>query len=263
MEQNKYLIPLSILIGAVLISATVVYTQTQKNNALNNAPIAASQKTIAIPAVSETDHVRGSRDAQVFLIEYSDTECPFCQRFHTTMQRLMDTYSTDGSIAWVYRHFPIAQLHPKAPKQAEAMECVAKLGGEEAFWKYTDIIYERTPSNNGLDHAFLPVWAEEVGVDKGAFETCLNSGEFTEKITTSFNEARTLGAQGTPYTVLVPTKKISAGVIKNLNNIFVAAATQMQIAPDRLGTVTQDGKVVLNGALPYEFIEQLIKALVS
>ncbi len=89
-----------------------------------------------LPSVSEQDHVKGERGAKVKLIEYSDYECPFCVRFHPTAQQVLDEYGND--LAWVYRHFPLDQIHPRARPAAEASECVAELGGEEAFWDFTD-----------------------------------------------------------------------------------------------------------------------------
>lgn len=82
------------------------------------------------------DHVRGNRNADVLLIEYSDFECPFCVRFHPTAQQLLDEYG--NKMGWVYRHYPLDQLHPSARPAALASECVKEIGGEEAFWKFAD-----------------------------------------------------------------------------------------------------------------------------
>ncbi|HEY4512581.1 MAG TPA: thioredoxin domain-containing protein [Candidatus Paceibacterota bacterium] len=106
-------------------------------------------------AVTSADHIKGSLSASVKIVEYSDLECPFCKRFHTTMQEVMNTYNKDGKVAWVFRHFPLAQLHSKAPKEAEATECAAELGGNDGFWKFVDKINEITPSNNKLDQALI------------------------------------------------------------------------------------------------------------
>lgn len=87
--------------------------------------------------LSEADHIKGSLDAQIKIVEYSDFDCPFCSRFHATMNTIVEKY--DGSeVAWVYRHLPLEQLHPNAPAIAVASECVAKFGGNEAFWKFAD-----------------------------------------------------------------------------------------------------------------------------
>ena len=101
---------------------------------------AAKQAEVAkAPAVTAADHYRGAKDAKIVLVEYSDFECPFCQRFHPTMTQILQDYPTD--VAWVYRHYPLS-FHPSAQKAAEASECVAKLEGVEAFWEFADSLYE-------------------------------------------------------------------------------------------------------------------------
>ena len=101
---------------------------------------AATSSELAIAPVDEEDHIRGERDAEVVLVEYSDLRCPYCAQFHETMKQVVDNY--EGSeIAWVYRHLPIPQLHPQAPRLAQAAECAADAGGEEAFWSFTDYIF--------------------------------------------------------------------------------------------------------------------------
>lgn len=105
-----------------------------------------------IRAVSPGEHIIGNLNGDITIVEYSDLECPFCKRFQTTMHEVL---KSDPNIAWVYRHYPIPQLHSKALHEAEATECAWEQGGNEAFWKYTDRIYEITPSNNGLEEAEL------------------------------------------------------------------------------------------------------------
>jgi protein-disulfide isomerase len=95
---------------------------------------------IAINPVNEDDHILGQLDAEVVLVEYSDFLCPYCSDFHDTMNQIVDTYE-DSRVAWVYRHFPIPQLHPQAPRYARASECVADLEGNEAFWSFTDHVF--------------------------------------------------------------------------------------------------------------------------
>src|SRR6185436_7093141 len=85
---------------------------------------------VEMEPVTEKDHILGNPNAEVIMVEYSDLECPFCKEFHSTLRRVMNEYGKDGKVAWVYRHFPIDSLHPKARKEAEATECAAELGGE-------------------------------------------------------------------------------------------------------------------------------------
>ena len=91
---------------------------------------------LTLPAIVSTDYVKGNKDARFTLIEYSDIDCPFCKRFHPTAQQLVDEYN--GQVSWVYRQFPLDQLHPNARVKAQGARCAGKLGGAEAFWKYLD-----------------------------------------------------------------------------------------------------------------------------
>lgn len=89
--------------------------------------------------LSDEDHVRGEADARYILIEYSDFECPYCQRFHPTAQQLIDE---NPDIKWAYRHFPLDSIHPNARELAKASECAAKAGGNDAFWEFADVLYQ-------------------------------------------------------------------------------------------------------------------------
>jgi len=157
-----------------------------------------------VQPVSESDHVRGNRNARIALIEYSDLECPFCKSFHPTASQAVDEYPND--VMWVYRHFPLDQIHSKADKQAEAVECAGKLAGNDGFWKMVDKIFEVTPSNNGLDNSTLPDLAASVGVNKSAFTTCLDSGEFAQHVEDDYQAGIKAGVTGTPGNILLDTE---------------------------------------------------------
>ena len=114
----------------------------------------------------------------------------------------VERYGKSGQVAWVYRHFPLDQLHSKARKEAEALECAGELGGNAAFWKYTDRLYEITPSNDGLKETQLPEIASFVGLDVSAFSTCLSSGKFAERVNRDFESGANIGVRGTPYSIV-------------------------------------------------------------
>ncbi len=161
----------------------------------------------AAKPVDGEDHILGNPDAPVKLVEFSDFECPFCKRFHRTMKRLMDEYGKDGKVAWVYRHFPLDSLHSKARKEAQAAECANELGGNEAFWAFSDRLFEVTPANDRLDLALLPQIAQEIGLDRAAFEACLEGdsrgGKYAAHIEADVQDAIASGGTGTPYSLVI------------------------------------------------------------
>ena len=193
-------------LGGSALGQKVVAVQPSNPTPLNNnlAVAPTPSKVAKVDPVSATDHIRGNKDARIALIEYSDLECPFCKRFHPTAQQVVDTYK--DQVVWVYRHFPLDQLHSKARKEAEATECATKLAGNEGFWKLTDKILEVTPSNNGLDLTTLPDLATGVGIDKIAFKTCLDSGEMATKVDAQYQSGVSSGVSGTPGNFLLDTK---------------------------------------------------------
>ena len=151
---------------------------------------------------AKRDHVYGNPDALVSIIEYSDFECPFCKRFHPTAKKLVDAY--DGKVNWVYRHFPLAFHNPGAQLQAEASECAAELGGNDAFWNYTDTIYERTTSNGkGFPIAGLIPLAREIGLDGDDFAKCLDERRYTDRVKEDYEEGLRVGIRGTPGNILL------------------------------------------------------------
>lgn len=175
--------------------------QQQAQVADKNTAVAPKYEVQDLEKISDEDHIRGNKNAKIALIEYSDFECPFCKKFHPTAQQALEEYG--DQIMWVYRHFPLDQLHPKADKEAEAVECAAKFGGEDAFWALTDKIYEITPANNGLDLDALPDLAAEIGLNRATFETCLDSGEMAQKVEDQYQSGLRAGVTGTPGNILL------------------------------------------------------------
>lgn len=151
---------------------------------------------VDVKPVSDSDHIEGNVNAPVTIVEYSDFECPYCKTFHTTLQEVLAKYPDD--VRLVYRHFPLS-FHANAQKEAEASECVAELGGNEAFWNFTNAIYERTTSNGtGFALDKLGPLAKEFGVDQTAFQSCLDSDKYADKIETDMSEGSAAGVSGTP-----------------------------------------------------------------
>ncbi len=202
-ESKNLLIPAAIIIAGAFIAGAMIYNGNRNMVANAGNEIEQTESLDEMLPVTAEDHIRGNPDAPVKIVEYSDTECPFCKRFHTTMQQVMDEYGETGKVAWVYRHFPIDQLHSRARKEAVATECAAELGGNDKFWAYLDRLMEVTPANNGLDPAELPKIAEYVGLNVQTFNTCLSSGRYEQKIEAHVQNAVATGGQGTPWSIVV------------------------------------------------------------
>lgn len=239
---SNFITPIAIVVAGILI-ALALYTRgnaAQTNSAGLVQDALSNKAKLEFADISSTDHIRGSKDAKIIFIEYSDTECPFCKVYHVTLKKIFDEFGLNNQVAWVYRHFPISYgdnpLHKRAAKEAEATECAAELGGNDMFWKYIDELYSKTPSNDGLDPAMLPEMAATVGIDKAKFVTCLDSGKYAAKVKDGFNEALKAGAKGTPYTII----KFKGEFIPLVND-------------------QGDGL----GALPYDVVKQIVNQLLS
>ncbi|MBI5126794.1 MAG: DsbA family protein [Candidatus Taylorbacteria bacterium] len=225
-------LPTAIVIAALLIAGAIVWNKPAQ--VIPGAQQKAPENVLA-PVTSE-DHVLGNENAQVFIVEYSDTACPFCKLFHVTMKKIMESYGKQGNVAWVYRHFPLDKpnaegfiLHPNAGREAQALECAADIGGNEAFWTYTNRLYDITPSvtsqsPQGLDQTQLYKIAEFTGLDAAKFKTCLDSGKFKEKVEESYLEGVNAGVAGTPYSFIITRsgKKAPINGARSYNEVKAA-----------------------------------------
>jgi len=239
-RKTNYAIPLSIILAGALIGGGLYFSATGTNSGTNPTPAQpvtqaqpqAESSLDSMNPITEADHIKGNPNAPIKIVEYSDFECPFCKRFHDTMNQIMDEYAESGQVAWVYRHFPLEQLHPvKAMAEAVASECVAEQGGDISFWQFADRFMELTPSNNRTEiDTVIPQIVREIGLDEQAFQTCFESGKYDEKIAGQIENAIATGGRGTPWSILV--------------------------APD-------GSKFPINGAQPYSAVKQMIDSIQS
>jgi len=238
--KNSSTLPASVILSAIILATSIIYhanALSGKSLSLSNfktgptadvnpveptAPTPDENGAPQVVTVSlDDDPVLGNADAPVTLVEFSDYECPFCKRFHETMLQVMDKYSDD--VRWIYRNMPLDGLHQKARNEALALECA---GAQGKFWEFTDMVYDKTTSNDGLDQSLLPVFAKNLGLNVSKFNTCLETKQFASVIQAHEADGQAAGGQGTPYSIL--------------------------IAPD--GT-----KTPINGAYPFAQVEQMIQ----
>ena len=141
-------------------------------------------------AIGEHDHVRGDRDADVVLVEYADFQCPYCARAHRALAELQRRHA--GRLTLVYRHLPLADLHPFAQPAAEAAEAA---GAQGSFWEMHDALFE----NQGmLDEDALPAVAASLQLDGQRFRSEFEGGRHRARVQADVEQAHALGASGTP-----------------------------------------------------------------
>jgi protein-disulfide isomerase len=157
------------------------------------------------PVDKAKDHLRGNPNADITMITYSDYECPFCKKFHPTALKVVDTYG--DKMNWVYRHYPLGFHDPMATTEAMASECAAELGGNDKFWSYSDMIYDKTTSNgDGLTMDQLYAFAKDLGINQASFKDCILSQKYLSKVQNDISEGEKAGVDGTPGNIIINNK---------------------------------------------------------
>jgi protein-disulfide isomerase len=140
--------------------------------------------------VDQSDHVLGPADAPVTLVEYGDFQCPHCRSAHFYLKNVLATMGDD--MCFVFRHMPLAQIHPMAQPAAEAAEAA---GAQGKFWPMHDLIYE---NQDLLGPPLLIRLGQRLGLDMQRFSDDLASHRFLPKVRADFMSAVRSGAAGTP-----------------------------------------------------------------
>jgi protein-disulfide isomerase len=150
--------------------------------------------------VAADDPSEGPATAPVTLVEYSDFQCPFCQRVMPTLKQIKDTYGDRVRIVW--KDFPLTQIHPQAFSAAVAGNCAQEQG---RFWAFHDKLF---PNQQALEPEFLKRYAAEAGLDTARFDACLDSGKYQQRVQDAIAEGTRLGVSSTP-TVFVNGRVVS------------------------------------------------------
>ncbi len=147
-------------------------------------------ETFAVPELTADDHVLGPADAPVTVLEYGDYECPYCRGAARDVQRLLDRYP--AAIRFVFRNFPVPQLHPHAEQAAEAAEAA---GAQGKFWEMYELLLR--PSSR-LDLDSLLGYAERLGLDTGRFSNEVIGNVYAARIERDVREGVRNGVNATP-----------------------------------------------------------------
>jgi len=148
----------------------------------------------------DDDPVKGNPDAPITIVEFSDFQCPFCAKFHsTTLPQLEANYIDSGKVKFVYRDFPIQSIHPNAVPAALASECADEQG---MFWEYHDVVFKNQKKWQGLSgNAMVDTfeqYALELGLNTSDFNTCFESGKYVDEVTKDLQDGASYGITGTP-----------------------------------------------------------------
>lgn len=218
--SSKFTIPIAIIMGGIIIALALYLSMPKPPASLGNPGL--------VRPINASDHMFGNPNAKVMIIEYADFDCEFCSGFHETLHQIIANEGADGDVAWVFRQFPLIELHPNAFKHAQASECAAEAGGNDAFWKFADLLYARQP----FDPAQYGVLAETIDIPGEAFASCFaNASEVVDaRITADRENALEMGASGTPFSLILVAGK---------------------------------PPIVMNGTYPYEAITVLIDEALS
>ncbi len=145
---------------------------------------------LAAPVDPERDHIRGSDDAPVTLVEYGDFECPNCGQAEPVVRELLSEFGTD--LRYVFRHLPLADVHPRAQLAAEAAEAAADQG---AFWPMHDLLFEH---QDALEPKHLISYAGQLELDVDRFTEQLRRHQHAGRIASDVDDADLSGVSGTP-----------------------------------------------------------------
>jgi protein-disulfide isomerase len=205
---NKLFLPASIIIAVLMISGAVLYTRS------GSPKIAANNGTAAIPQVAgdpqqaggvvnvsaDDDAALGNPNAPVTIIEFSDFQCPFCRKFwKETLPQIKKDYLLTGKAKFVYRDFPLVQIHPGATPAAEGAECAEEQG---KFWEMHDAIFEEQGKQGSGTIQFtaddVKKWAAKIGLNTSKFNQCLDSGKYKQEVDKDMADGSAAGVTGTP-----------------------------------------------------------------
>jgi protein-disulfide isomerase len=225
-ENSSWVMAFSIILGAIIICAGLLYDGHELNKSLSSVVLSSAQTSAApVQPVAQgaaaagqpaapsgpvtvanraNQPTLGNANAKVTVVEFGDFQCPFCKQFYQqTFGQIKTNYIDTGKIKYIFRDFPLTQLHVNAQIAAEAAECANQQG---KFWQYHDILYTDGQSDGtGLDKASLEKYADTLGLNSGTFgfgknkfNQCLESNATLSIVNADQAEGAKDGVTGTP-----------------------------------------------------------------
>jgi protein-disulfide isomerase len=240
-DIDKIILPLSIFIAGLLIALSIFLTNngSKESNTTGSDTAGATDTTdtaaqdespAAKTVIGNSPYIGDIKKAKVALVEYTDLQCPYCQRHATeTEPQIVSEYVDTGKIIYVVRSFPLVSLHGElATQSANAVLCVNELGGRDKFYEF----YKQAFAKASVDE--LAKVAQSVGVNMNKYNTCMSENRYKDQIDKELAEGGNAGVQGTPGFVI--------GVLDKDGNV--------------------DGKLIA-GAYPYESFKAIIDEMLA
>jgi protein-disulfide isomerase len=166
--------------------------------------------------VSDRDHVQGAADAVVTLVEYGDYECPYCGRAYPIVKEVQRRLGTQ--LRFVFRNFPLGEMHPHAQHAAEAAEAAAAQGW---FWEMHDVLFER---QRALDDRHLVQYAQALGLDHERLERDLTTHTYAGRVREDFRSGVRSGVNGTPTFFINGVRHNGGWDVESLTEALLATA---------------------------------------
>ena len=222
-------LPIAIVLGGVILAGAIYFSMG------GQWPSFASRSgdPSRVRPVDTSDHILGNPAASVVIIEYAVFDCGYCKDLFSSLHQIIANAGAKGHVAWVYREFPLSELHANALAHARAAECAAKIAGTDAFWAFAALLFDNQPANPSSYGAL----AKQAGVqDRDAFATCYTdaANQVDVRIKADRKNALDAGASGTPYSLLL----VNGQVTRVIDGAYSYDALN-QLVTEALASVTQ------------------------
>ncbi|OGZ34254.1 MAG: hypothetical protein A2174_03590 [Candidatus Portnoybacteria bacterium RBG_13_41_18] len=257
MEDYKKIL-IGLVVVALLLTVANLYWTFSINKKVDSVPSPAAigsdlnnendnaQEPKIVQVSIDDDPAEGSKDAPVTIIEFSDFQCPYCSKFVTgsgaAMPQIYEKYIKTGKVKLVFRDYPLP-FHENAQKAAEAAQCAFEQG---KFWEMHDKLFA---NQSALSVDNLKKYAQELGLDSAKFNSCLDSGKYTQETQKDLQDGATAGIGGTP-------------------SFFIAKSSPITVDANYVQTQSQDGQYIIKlegdgsvviGAQPFSVFEKIIE----
>ncbi|MEK6953525.1 MAG: DsbA family protein [Candidatus Micrarchaeota archaeon] len=221
-NEGMYAVAIAMIVSVIILSGVMVYAVNGVNSNLaqintnlgnlkininSNVPTGQQLQGTPTPAPTQAPAqqpnaptfklegapTKGKADAPITIVEYSDFQCPYCQKFYSqTYPSILTDWVESGKAKFVFKHFPLTQIHPNAQKASEATECAKD---QNKFWEFHDKIFE---NQGAIAITDLKKYAADLKLNTATFDKCLDGGEKAAQVNADLQEGIANGVTGTP-----------------------------------------------------------------